>query len=139
MSEAQRNEDPLDRRVMALVERLRKWPDLPGLNLDKDLMHEAADLLERVHSSLEFTRYWYITRHERLWQWAHAELNEQQRERYFSIVANGIADMNEPPTYAQQYNMMKHRMERAEAELAALRHNAKLSGRHEAQRSDGRA
>ncbi len=101
---------PLDVRVSAIVERLRAANDV-----------EAADLLDRVHSSLEHTRYWYGTRHERLWHWAHAELTEQQRQRFFSIVANGTASANEPPTYAQQFNMMKWRMEKAEAEVVALR------------------
>jgi hypothetical protein len=31
-----------------LITRLRGWPNLPGLNLDKDLMNEAADELERL-------------------------------------------------------------------------------------------
>lgn len=106
---------PLDLRVSAIVERLRAANDV-----------EAADLLDRVHSSLEHTRYWYSTRHERLWHWAHAELTAQQRERFFSIVANGTASVNEPPTYAQQFNMMKWRMERAEAEVVALKKGSGL-------------
>lgn len=101
-----------DAQVIALIARLASAND-----------HDGAKLVKRLHGRLELTRYWYSTRHERLWHWAHEELTDQQRNRYFSIVANGTADMTEPPTYAQQFNMMKHRMERAEAELAKLRKN----------------
>lgn len=100
----------LDVQVVALIARLESASD-----------HEGAKVVKRLHGRLEHTRYWYGTRHERLWHWAHAELDEQQRSRFFSIVANGTADTNEPPTFAQQFNQMKWRMEKAEAELAALK------------------
>lgn len=103
----------LETQVVALISRLELASD-----------HDGAQLVKRLHERLEHTRYWYSIRHERLWHWAHAELNDQQRSRYFSIVANGTADITEPPTYAQQFNMMKWRMERAEAELVAVRKNA---------------
>lgn len=106
------DEGRLDRRVMALVARLHA-----------EGKHEDAKTVDQLMSSLEHTRYWYATRHERLWHWAKTELAEPQRTRYFSIVANGTADVNEPPTYAQQFNVMKWRMEEAERQLAALRHN----------------
>lgn len=107
------DEGRLDLRVMALVARLHA-----------EGKYEDAKTVDQLMSRLEHTRYWYATRHQRLWHWAHAELAEPQRTRYFSIVANGTADVNEPPTYAQQFNVMKWRMEEAERQLAALRHNA---------------
>ena len=76
--------------------------------------------LDRATKSLEHTRYWYGTRLERLWHWAHEELTEPQKSRYFSIVANGTADVNEPPTYARQLNVMNHDLKRSEAELASV-------------------
>lgn len=81
----------------------------------------AAAAFERLRSRLKHCQEWYGARHERLWRWAHAELNEEQKTHYFSIVANGTADWRETPTYAQQLNIMTWRAERAEAELARLR------------------
>ncbi|MGJ5994166.1 hypothetical protein ACSBR8_03050 [Pseudomonas aeruginosa] len=89
-----------------------------------DLAEEAQALREEVaaaQKSLAFTEQWFAVRHERLWHWAHEELSEEQKRRYFNIVANGTAEHNEPPTYAQQLCRMKHRAESAEQELAALR------------------
>jgi hypothetical protein len=100
----------LDVQVFEMIVRLR------AANND-----DAATLLDHVHTRLEHTQCWYGSVHERLWHWAHEELNDQQRERFFSIVANGTAAVNEPPSYAQQFNMMKWRMKRAEAELATLK------------------
>jgi hypothetical protein len=59
---------------------------------------------------------------QRLWQWAHEELSEPLKTRYFNIVANGVADVMEQPTYAQQFNVMKSRAIKAEAERDNLRH-----------------
>ncbi|WP_319061107.1 hypothetical protein [Pseudomonas aeruginosa] len=88
------------------------------------LAAEAQALREEVaaaQKNLAFTKQWYAVRHERLWHWAHEELSEEQKRRYFNIVANGTAEHNEPPIYAQQLCRMKHRAESAEQELAALR------------------
>ncbi|WP_336217332.1 hypothetical protein [Pseudomonas aeruginosa] len=81
--------------------------------------------IKKAQNALAFTEQWYGVRHERLWHWAHAELNEEQKRRYFNIVANGTAEHSEPPTFAQQLCRMKHRAEVAEKEVAALR--AKLA------------
>lgn len=91
---------------------------------DAKLRAEAQALREEVaaaQKNLAFTEQWYAVRHERLWHWAHEELSEEQKRRYFNIVANGTAEHNEPPIYAQQLCRMKHRAESAEQELAALR------------------
>lgn len=85
-------------------------------------MTQAAETLLELHSRLEHTDYWYGTRMARLFDWAHAELSEEQRTRYFSIVANGTADVMEPPTYAQQYNQMKWRLEQALEQVRRLTH-----------------
>ncbi|HIE5723312.1 TPA: hypothetical protein ACXN3I_005400 [Pseudomonas aeruginosa] len=79
------------------------------------------DEVEKAQNALAFTEQWYGVRYERLWHWAHAELNEEQKRRYFNIVANGTAEHSEPPTYAQQLCRMKNRYECAEKEAAALR------------------
>lgn len=83
-------------------------------------------LIERMESS----NYWYATRFERLWHWAHNEvkpLSEKVAKRYFDIVANG-GTMDEPPTYAQQMNTLRWErdsarrdLQKAEKELAAAR------------------
>ncbi|HBP6823487.1 TPA: hypothetical protein L6B08_26880 [Pseudomonas aeruginosa] len=88
------------------------------------LATEAQSLREenkKAQNALAFTEQWYGVRHERLWHWAHAELNEEQKRRYFNIVANGTAEHSEPPTFAQQLCRAKHRYECAEKEVAALR------------------
>lgn len=77
--------------------------------------------VEKAQNALAFTEQWHGVRYERLWHWAHAELDEEQKRRYFNIVANGTAEHSEPPTYAQQLCRMKHRYECAEKEVAALR------------------
>lgn len=84
-------------------------------------MPHAAEMLLELHSKLEHTDYWYGTRMARLFDWAHAELEEPLRLRYFSIVANGTADVMEPPAYAQQYNQMKWRLEQALQEVQRLK------------------
>ncbi|HCA7593907.1 TPA: hypothetical protein MX361_000678 [Pseudomonas aeruginosa] len=89
-----------------------------------DLAAEAQALreeVEKAQNALAFTEQWHGVRYERLWHWAHAELDEEQKRRYFNIVANGTAEHSEPPTYAQQLCRMKHRYECAEKEAAALR------------------
>ncbi|HCE7188724.1 TPA: hypothetical protein NHR87_006561, partial [Pseudomonas aeruginosa] len=91
---------------------------------DAKLRAEAQALreeVEKAQNALAFTEQWHGVRYERLWHWAHAELDEEQKRRYFNIVANGTAEHSEPPTYAQQLCRMKHRYECAEKEAAALR------------------
>ncbi|QPZ69388.1 hypothetical protein [Pseudomonas aeruginosa] len=82
---------------------------------------EFREEIKKAQNALAFTEQWYGVRHERLWHWAHAELNEEQKRRYFNIVANGTAEHSEPPTFAQQLCRAKHRYECAEKEVSALR------------------
>lgn len=86
-----------------------------------------ADLraqLAEARESMEYRKEQAAQREQRLWQWAHEELSEPLKMRYFNIVANGTADVMEPPVYAQQFNMMKYRAERAESERDAARAEA---------------
>ncbi|MCG6990774.1 hypothetical protein LDP20_02775 [Pseudomonas aeruginosa] len=99
--------------------------DLRLLISERDKAEAEAQALRKevaaAQKNLAFTEQWFEVRHERLWHWAHEELSEEQKRRYFNIVANGTAEHNEPPIYAQQICRMKHRAESAEQELAALR------------------
>lgn len=86
---------------------------------------------KRLAKKIDHSEYWYGTRFETLFHWAHRELNEQQKNQYFSIVANGSSAPDDPPTYAQQMNQLKWKVEAAEkerdmlkAELEALRKEA---------------
>ncbi|HFL1957668.1 TPA: hypothetical protein ACG3DD_003541 [Pseudomonas aeruginosa] len=99
-----------------------KASDYDALAAEAQALREE---IKKAQNALAFTEQWYGVRHERLWHWAHAELNEEQKRRYFNIVANGTAEHSEPPTFAQQLCRMKHRAEVAEKEVAALR--AKLA------------
>ncbi|HBN9704583.1 TPA: hypothetical protein L3939_006561 [Pseudomonas aeruginosa] len=103
------------------------------------LAAEAQALREEIkkaQNALAFTEQWYGVRHERLWHWAHAELNEEQKRRYFNIVANGTAEHSEPPTFAQQLCRTKHRYECAEKEVAALRARVVVVPERDARRMD---
>lgn len=86
-----------------------------------DVRLDAESVIERLQARIEHSAYFYGVRLARLWHWAHEELDETQKSRYFCIVANGTADHMEQPTYAQQMNTLRHRAEAAEAELAKLR------------------
>ncbi len=76
----------------------------------------------RLADRLEWTRQWYGVRSKRLWDWAHDELPPSLRTRYFSIVANAKVDVFEPPTYDQQMNVLRHRLEEAERQLEVANH-----------------
>jgi len=89
-----------------------------------DLCAERDQLrakLEDLQSVFDYTKERRAQISHRLWVWAHEELSEPLKTRYFNIVANGTADVMEQPTYAQQYNGMKHRAEAAENERDQLR------------------
>ena len=93
---------------------------IDALNLQDELRRLHADL-NKERERMEFHIEHQAQRARRLWQWAHEELSEPLKTRYFNIVANGTADWMEQPVYAQQFNMMKHRAEAAEQERNALR------------------
>ncbi|SSV28894.1 Uncharacterised protein [Acinetobacter baumannii] len=107
---------------------------------DYDALAAEAQALreevEKAQNALAFTEQWHGVRYERLWHWAHAELNEEQKRRYFNIVANGTAEHSEPPTFAQQLCRAKHRYECAEKEVATLRARAVVVPERDARRMD---
>lgn len=98
--------------------------ELEGLRAEAQALREEVAAEQK---NLAFTEQWYAVRHERLWHWAHEELSEEQKRRYFNIVANGTAEHSEPPTFAQQLCRTKHRYECAEKEVAALRTKLAMS------------
>lgn len=124
------------RRQHAYIEELRTaneafatyqdWWDERMFTLEQErdqLRAEIARLTTDLDDAKEILAYRderSAQRWQRLWQWAHEELSEPLKTRYFCIVANGTADVMESPTYAQQFNQMKHRAESAEAEVARL-------------------
>jgi hypothetical protein len=70
---------------------------------------------------IKWDESWYGTRFETLFHWAHRELNEEQKTQYFNIVANGSSSPLDPPTYAQQMNSLKWKVEAAEKERDMLK------------------
>ncbi len=126
-----RRDDCLERMVPS---------DLRLLISERDKAEAEAQALreevEKAQNALAFTEQWHGVRYERLWHWAHAELNEEQKRRYFNIVANGTAEHSEPPTFAQQLCRAKHRYECAEKEVATLRARAVVVPERDARRMD---
>ncbi len=126
-------------RVAAELTTAFRDGEFVGKGLYDALAAEAQALREEIkkaQNALAFTEQWYGVRHERLWHWAHAELNEEQKRRYFNIVANGTAEHSEPPTFAQQLCRAKHRYECAEKEVATLRARAVVVPERDARRMD---
>lgn len=119
-----------DREARELRSRLRRAERLAGRWRDawEDLMRRCdAEAKERARSSIEHTRAWYAVRHERLAEWARADLPEELRRQFFNIYANGTKEAHEPPTHAQMLQQAKwragqatERREAAEKELARI-------------------
>jgi hypothetical protein len=86
-----------------LITRLRGWPNLPGLNLDKDLMHEAADELERMYRKLHEG-----TLHELICNGNHSE-------------RVGKAGMICNCTLGKEIQAQRHELERLRAQVDGLR------------------
>lgn len=93
-----------------------RQPKIAAEEANRQKAELEAQLAEAC-KKIEHQRYWYGCRSQRLQQFAKEEMTKAQQKRFFSIMANGTADSTEPPTYAQQYNMLKHRAEEAEARL----------------------
>lgn len=106
----------LDRDPESLYSRAREV--ISAISAERDAL--AKDL-KRLQDKTEFITERRAQISHRLWVWAHEELSEPLKTRYFNIVANGTADVMEQPTYAQQYNGQKYRAEAAEAERDSLR------------------
>lgn len=113
------------------------WEDPPTRRTD---LFSASQLAERdaawqAHlDDLKETHTYFLERSaqrsQRLWQWAHEELGEPLKTRYFHIVANGTADWMEQPVYAQQFNSLKHERDQLRAELEAMRADAERTARN---------
>jgi DNA-directed RNA polymerase subunit F len=86
---------------------------------------EQAEQIAELQNTLSHRDYWYGCRSARLFDWAHEKLPDDLRHEYFSIVANGTIGLEEPPTYAQQFNRMKYRAEEADKTVADLVEYAK--------------
>lgn len=76
---------------------------------------------KRLAKKLDHNDYYCATRFETLFHWAHRVLDEPQKNEYFSIVANGSSYPDDPPTYAQQMNRLKWKVEAAEKERDMLK------------------
>lgn len=86
-----------------------------------DLKAADASEIESLRKRLAHTEEWYAVRFRRLFDWAHSELSDDQRNRYFSIVANGSATPFEPDNYTALLNLEKHRANRAEQDVLTLK------------------
>lgn len=114
--------------------KVEKWEPIPHWSIgmpyrssnnpvrrELDVKLDAESAIERLQARIEHSAYFNGVRFARLWHWAHEELTEELKSRFFNIVANGTADHMEQPTYAQQMNSLRHRAELAEEELAKMR------------------
>lgn len=83
---------------------------------DAELIAVLEDRLARAISSRNHTQQWYAERFERL-----KDLLKTNGlwDQGAAIIANGNL-MHEPPTYAQQLNVMRHRAEAGEEAMVAL-------------------
>lgn len=125
--------------AVRLAGLLEQWArDYAGTTYEEDTLTQSAALLRRIPeleaerdklaiqlndltALNEYVKERRAQISHRLWVWAHEELSEPLKTRYFNIVANGTADVMEQPTYAQQFNAMKYRAEASEAERDQLR------------------
>lgn len=72
---------------------------------------------DHLEARKDHAESWYACRFKKLREWVKG-LQEEQRKEYFNIVANGKARVSdEPPTYELQFNLLRHRAEKAEKEL----------------------
>lgn len=73
------------------------------------------------HEKLEFCEEWYAVRIERLKDLAK---KHDIWPEMACILANGTGDPYEPPTYAQQMNLLRYRAEKAEKKLELIAQEA---------------
>lgn len=112
-SESQRYEE-LMKITSSYIKRLHE-EECRNKSLLKRL-NEAEIELERLKDSLGSSRIWYSVRWERL---KNLLKDTEYSNSANSIMANGTADPFEPPTYEQQFNMLKYKLEEAEKNLRA--------------------
>lgn len=103
-------------------------------DLNAELKRFRDEVLGEAQRRVEFTQEWYGTRIRVLGDWARKHGHELVKRtvadmyaetgdplEYFAIMANGLPSIGSHPTYAQSLNMMRHRAEKAEAEIAKLK------------------
>lgn len=91
---------------------------VPAVIVPADALSSVTAERDRLSRCLAFTEQWYAVRFERL-----AELGKSSGcwDAMAAIIANGTADSQEPPTYAQQLVRANHRACIAERERDQLR------------------
>lgn len=89
-----------------------------ALARDIDTALEAA--LGEAVRQLQRTEAWYALRFQRLRDLAYS-LPEPQRTQLYFILANGVADEVEPPSYADLLKRLEQQRATAREELATLR------------------
>lgn len=82
----------------------------PNMDMGCPYVNELLDKIKELEKSRQSTQEWYAQRWETLKDWA----RDHGHTEVFSILANGISTPQDPPTYAQQMNTLKHKLEAAE-------------------------
>jgi hypothetical protein len=134
-----------DRHIGMVSMYAEKREDIPQNFANQEFIAAAnpAVVLELIAENkgyakkIKWDESWYGARFETLFHWAHRELNEEQKTQYFNIVANGSSSPLDPPTYAQQMNILKGKVTAAEkerdqlkAEVERLKHENSLLTEH---------
>jgi hypothetical protein len=78
---------------------------------------DKEDELQRLKDKHEYFCYANAVRYKALHEWVRQQPDEELRQRYFSIIANGTATPHDRPTYAQQFNTLIHKCEAYEKAL----------------------
>jgi hypothetical protein len=128
--------------VLYLEDRAKKAEDALAETLaDRDAAYKAEEIAQRQR---DHTEQWYAVRFERLRDLARDRSKAAERGSELaqvwsdiaSILANGTLGPPdhpyEPPTYAQQLNVAKHRTEQAEAQRDQARQEVLEEVRREA-------
>jgi hypothetical protein len=118
LADAQRRATRYAKRVSRHVrEREAAMKRARDYEQERDAAITRAEAADR---RAEHTEEWYAVRMERL-----QDLGKDHGiwPEMAAIIANGTVTGNEPPTYAQQLIMAKHRAEAAERRIAAFAHD----------------
>jgi hypothetical protein len=115
-----------DRELYEIFEIARRGSDRPsgvlrGIHAVLEAVAPAAEKLGQLQETHDYFKQRSSQRHERLWHWAHEKLDEERKTEFFNIVANGVVQMYEEPTYAQIMNTTIHERDQALREASFLR------------------
>lgn len=84
-------------------------------------------------SSKDHCQQWHAVRLKRLEDWFRNEGKDLTiAMEFWNIVANGTKSVNDPPTYSQQMNMLRHEVERLKKRVQELENEIELKARHDA-------